>query len=586
MRESLKQFKDRIGSWEGRFYLIISLLLMVVYFLLLVPTLRLGIKHIAELLLQRTINNIVWDEFLLQKRNYLVFGSLTAFIFFAIDVDAIIRRIGLFLRKKGLSHKWIRVIGIVLIWSLCLALFLRGNIQNPNFWFDESGQFWMAKGLNHYSDPFQSSGGIRDVLENNAGFNLDPGGFTVILHLWTLISTAPAWLRFLPMIFFLASMILVTKLSLIWHSHSPLPWFSGLLLLTLRLPSKYALELRPYSMEMCSALLSLYCYYQTKHIIKSPKFALIAGISLGIMITSRYSALIFPWIVVVLIFFELIQTKSSLKSLRNFGFFCFPILVSSILILLMLHFQNPSVNPPTYVLNLTIKEGNLSQILFNLRALVVYLPFLIFIFLFFTKIKRGDFAPYRKYLVFSLFANGVFLILSILGKYPWSFTSRFDISINILMGISILPLLVFMVDQISLLTKQKTVWKMAFTLLLMVTIYKADSFKFPANDSVYENILNCGITENMHGLANINASPTIRYLFEYGPLQDVDGIYRNIDWFNDPKELLTDLDDYDYLILSHFSLSKSELDPILKVRHSWDECSNKKPSYIYLNRIK
>ena len=154
------------------------------------------------------------------------------------------------------------------------------------------------------------------------------------------------------------------------------------------------------------------------------------------------------------------------------------------------------------------------------------------------------------------------------------------------MGISILPLLVFMVDQISLLTKQKTVWKMAFTLLLMVTIYKADSFKFPANDSVYENILNCGITENMHGLANINASPTIRYLFEYGPLQDVDGIYRNIDWFNDPKELLTDLDDYDYLILSHFSLSKSELDPILKVRHSWDECSNKKPSYIYLNRIK
>ena len=57
-------------------------------------------------------------------------------------------------------------------------------------------------------------------------------------------------------------------------------------------------------------------------------------------------------------------------------------------------------------------------------------------------------------------------------------------------------------------------------------------------DSVYDDFQSC-YTELLSGriLANRNAMPTIKYLFEYGPLIEYKNVYTKIDWYNE-KDLI------------------------------------------------
>ena len=118
--------------------------------------------------------------------------------------------------KKTATRHVFWMIFVALIWISTIILFARNNLDNQNFWFDESGQFWMAKGLAHYSLPNEPVGNVRQVLVQNALSNLDPGGFTIILHFWSMFSSQPIFLRLLPFIFFVLSMIMVSRLCLLW----------------------------------------------------------------------------------------------------------------------------------------------------------------------------------------------------------------------------------------------------------------------------------------------------------------------------------------------------------------------------------
>ena len=83
-----------------------------------------------------------------------------------------------------------------------IAVFSYNALRNPWLWFDESGQFWISKGLNHYSEVYAASGGLSDVIENNRHYNLDPGGFSVLLYFWLLINDSSTFfLRLLPYLF-------------------------------------------------------------------------------------------------------------------------------------------------------------------------------------------------------------------------------------------------------------------------------------------------------------------------------------------------------------------------------------------------
>ena len=154
----------------------------------------------------------------------------------------------------------IKILILLFFLIFITIIFAWGNITNPNFWYDESGQFWIAKGLNHFSPKFSQNGDLYDVLLNNANFNLDPGGFSLILHYWTKISNSPLFLRLLPYCFFLISFVIVVFIVKEWFPNSGvLVLFSGFILLTFSLIRNYAFELRPYSFEMVCLIIIICC---------------------------------------------------------------------------------------------------------------------------------------------------------------------------------------------------------------------------------------------------------------------------------------------------------------------------------------
>lgn len=181
------------------------------------------------------------------------------------------------------------------------------NIGFKNLWFDESGQFWMAKGLNHFSPLNAQNGNIFEVLKYNAKYNLDPGGYTVLLHFWTYLGNSALYLRLLSYIFFILSIVLLSKLFYNIDNRNPVILFMPLLFSFSNLFNYYAFEIRPYSMELLATVLSLYVYYKMDVILQKKRYALLSGTLLGLLMTSRYSAILSVFVLCILSFIGLLK---------------------------------------------------------------------------------------------------------------------------------------------------------------------------------------------------------------------------------------------------------------------------------------
>ena len=491
---------------------------------------------------------------------------------------------------------------VVAVWVGILLLLCKGNITNPGLWFDESGQFWIGKGLNHYSLPFSPEGGILRVLGNNAHFNLDPGGFSIIVHYWTMISNNIIFLKTLPFIFFVLSMIIVTLLARIWRPKNLLAYFGGFVLLTSPLIAQYAFEFRPYSMEMLTTIFALYLCYNITNILSNSRYALFSGVLLSILLTSRYSALFSIVSLCVLIFFTLIFKFFTKKNIINFVYFILPIIVISALIYIFtLRYQNPTGLPPSYVTELMFKTSSVSSILFNHQVFLTVLPLLIMILMYllslFSDYLKKIVEPYRLFIWFALLLNLIFIILSIFGKYPWGINSRWDISTHAIFTIAWLPV-IFIITEI-LYYRDYLILKILRIVAVILFIFHyyniAKDFKYTSLDSTYLSYVSNSIPGDSKILINTSASPTIRYLFEYQLKKNEDNmnIYKNITSFNHPGysidrsiNTLKSIDDYNYVILTHFDYEHSEIKDILKNKSNWVNCSTGEFSKMFKNTNK
>ena len=81
------------------------------------------------------------------------------------------------------------------------------NLFNESLWYDEAMQFWISFGSS--SDSLKLNSGIWEVVKLNQLYNHDPGGFSIILHLWLKFSQDLHWIRLLPLLFFVASVFTV-----------------------------------------------------------------------------------------------------------------------------------------------------------------------------------------------------------------------------------------------------------------------------------------------------------------------------------------------------------------------------------------
>ena len=112
--------------------------------------------------------------------------------------------------------------GTFFVFSMLLGYIIYESLTDWYLWYDEAGQFYISKGLHHNSKPFTSYLGVANVIYNNRYFNLDPGGFSVLLNYWSMGSNHYAYLRLLPLLFFLAFIFVAYKIGIqLFHTHFP-----------------------------------------------------------------------------------------------------------------------------------------------------------------------------------------------------------------------------------------------------------------------------------------------------------------------------------------------------------------------------
>jgi len=135
--------------------------------------------------------------------------------------------------------------------ALLTLIALGRDIADPNFWFDEAGQFWLAMGQNHFSPAGTPDGSLYDVWNNSKAFIADPGGFTLLLRLLVNhLGSAPAALRTLPALFGLLFLYATFRWSKFLGLPTPLALAICAVFLASTTTAYFFLELRPYSMEM------------------------------------------------------------------------------------------------------------------------------------------------------------------------------------------------------------------------------------------------------------------------------------------------------------------------------------------------
>lgn len=208
---------------------------------------------------------------------------------------------------------------IQILWNLLavslsvtgLVLLAGHNLGNESFWLDESGQFFMSLGLNHFSAIGDPIGSLFQAVRSSYEFNLDPPGFTLLLRAWIgKFGADPATLRALP---FLAYVFCFGMSEIIAKRIFKLPSMVGLFIalicLSTYIPLQYSSELRAYSLEMLGVL----CTF-TLALIFSLKSNWRAAVALSVCLVfftlfTRYSFILAVFATCVLVTTQLILKR-------------------------------------------------------------------------------------------------------------------------------------------------------------------------------------------------------------------------------------------------------------------------------------
>ncbi len=224
-----------------------------------------------------------------------------------------------------------------LLAALTLAatlLFVAHGLRWTGFWYDESVQYWISRGLHPFGPPHQNPGGLADMMKQNGTANLDPGGFSLLLHFWLQAGTGAAWQRALPLMLFVSGMAGLGWLGWRWRRSARFTLFSALVPASFPLLLDYANEIRAYSMEFAGVIWG--CLVLDL-LLENPRrgrcFA--GGLVLGIFLSSRYSyALVAAAISAVFLCATALQPAPASIRLQRILFFLAPLAAIGLAILI------------------------------------------------------------------------------------------------------------------------------------------------------------------------------------------------------------------------------------------------------------
>ncbi len=298
-------------------------------------------------------------------------------------------------------------------------------ITNPWLWFDEAGQFWMSKGLNHQSAPNSGQQGLWQVIVNNRHHNMDPGGYSVLLYFWLMISNHYVFVRFFSLLFFIGFAICFYKYLSIYTKNTFFSFICAVLLFVFPLTMSRMVEVRAYTMEMMGILWAMLLLHKCKNSNYSPKSLLFLSLSMAFFCTSRYEYVAFAFVIGVYTFINILKTKSLIW--KKLVAFCLPLLFGVLVIIaIMLQYQNPSLRKMEY-----LKYLSDSPSLFFERYFLLYLLNTVIVLVSYFKNRR-----ITQLQTVSLMVSTMFVILSLLGKYPWDNIRTISVAIVLYLNLA------------------------------------------------------------------------------------------------------------------------------------------------------
>ena len=231
------------------------------------------------------------------------------------------------------------VVGVFIVLGLVI---LHKYITNPWLWHDEAGQFWISKGLGHQSPPISSPGGLWQVIVSNQSHNSDPGGFSVLLHFWLMISNNYIFIRILPLLFFFGFVYFFYKYLLALTNNAFFSFFCATLLFLLPLTVSRMVEIRAYSMELMGITWAMLLLHRCEKNNYSPKSLMFLSLCMALFCTSRWDYVIFAFVIGIYTFIKVIKTKTLIW--KKLVVFCLPLLIS-VLCVIFITFLNQYQNP-------------------------------------------------------------------------------------------------------------------------------------------------------------------------------------------------------------------------------------------------
>ncbi|MGN0236117.1 MAG: hypothetical protein ACI4BD_07420 [Paludibacteraceae bacterium] len=384
---------------------------------------------------------------------------------------------------------------------------------NPYLWFDEAGQFWIAKGLNHDSDALSPMGTMLDVIENNKYYNLDPGGFGILLHLWSFVSNNYIWLRLLPFIFFVGIVYGFYALAYHWTNNRNIALVISLFPLINSVLFPMAFEIRAYSMEALGVVLAVVALESLRQKISLPNLIRWSMV-LSLFMLSRYSFIIVAFFASLYVLFLIFQSdESTQKKLIQCIIYALPLLITlAYIYFAALRFQNPDIEPLSY-LEYAYLRYNPNRLKWGTDF--VYILFLLSLsYIWFKSRTVQVLNKYTSLLYMTVCVNVMFLILSFIGKHPW------DIQLNRCISIITLSLLTFSIlcaEAFCSIEKHMDIkYLMLFLFILYFGNNNRKSFK-PRNDTLQQ--ISYIDLSNKKIYADRWESPCIRYQIEFGILK-------------------------------------------------------------------
>lgn len=162
------------------------------------------------------------------------------------------------------------------------------NLGYPGVWYDETVQIWIAQGVFPLGPVGETVGGWRDVVRMNRRANLDPGGFSLWLRVWSKAGFGLAWLRLSAYIFFLVTAVLLACWARELTSSASAACLAPFILLAYGLVLSFAFEIRAYSMEIAGVIAAGYALHR---VVRDPSLVnhLVLGVVCSVALWSRYS---------------------------------------------------------------------------------------------------------------------------------------------------------------------------------------------------------------------------------------------------------------------------------------------------------